>query len=268
MNLLIADSGSTKTDWSLLQDGDVTKRIVSQGINPFMVPADEISRIVVQELIPHLSQPIDAIRFYGAGCRGKQRLVVKRVLRAAIALCREEKGIACILGTGSNSCLFDGQTIVENVAPLGFILGDEGSGAVLGRRFLSDLLKNQLSAQVRSYFEAQYSLSVEDIVQRVYKQPFPNRFMAGFAIFLGKYKHLEEIQALVKSEFERFFRRNVAQYNHPDLAVHFVGSIAFYFRVELQTVAVDLGYRIGRILKSPIAGLEKFYAESKDTNLT
>ena len=222
MNLLIADSGSTKTDWSLLQDGDVTKRVVSQGINPFMVPADEISRIVMQELIPHLSQPIDAIRFYGAGCRGKQRRVVKRVLQqvintedvnvesdlqgAAIALCREEKGIACILGTGSNSCLFDGQTIVENVAPLGFILGDEGSGAVLGRRFLSDLLKNQLSTQVRSCFEAQYSLSVEDIVQRVYKQPFPNRFMAGFAIFLGKYKHLEEIQALVKSEFERFFR--------------------------------------------------------------
>ena len=284
MNLLIADSGSTKTDWSLLQDGDVTKRVVSLGINPFMVPADEISRIVMQELIPHLSQPIDAIRFYGAGCRGKQRRVVKSVLQqvlntedvnvesdlqgAAIALCREEKGIACILGTGSNSCLFDGQTIVENVAPLGFILGDEGSGAVLGRRFLSDLLKNQLSTQVRSCFEAQYSLSVEDIVQRVYKQPFPNRFMAGFAIFLGKYKHLEEIQALVKSEFERFFRRNVAQYNHPDLAVHFVGSIAFYFRVELQTVAVDLGYRIGRILKSPIAGLEKFYAESKDTNLT
>ena len=92
--------------------------------------------------------------------------------------------------------------------------------------------------------------------------------MAGFAIFLGKYKHLEEIQALVKSEFERFFRRNVAQYNHLDLAVHFVGSIAFYFRVELQTVAVDLGYRIGRILKSPIAGLEQFYAESKDINLT
>ena len=147
-------------------------------------------------------------------------------------------------------------------------MGDEGSGAVLGRRFLSDLLKNQLSTQVRSCFEAQYSLSVEDIVQRVYKQPFPNRFMAGFAIFLGKYKHLEEIQALVKSEFERFFRRNVAQYNHPDLAVHFVGSIAFYFRVELQTVAVDLGYRIGRILKSPIAGLEQFYAESKDINLT
>ena len=122
MNLLIADSGSTKTDWSLLQDGDVTKRIVSQGINPFMVPADEISRIVMQELIPHLSQPIDAIRFYGAGCRGKQRRVVKSLLQqvlntedvnvesdlqgAAIALCREEKGIACILGTGSNSCLF------------------------------------------------------------------------------------------------------------------------------------------------------------------
>lgn len=277
-SILIADSGSTKTDWLLISPaGRHTVR--TGGINPFMLSAQEIKWLLERDLLPRLPLRPRHICFYGAGCRDAGTDVVRGaladvlgleeacceaysdVLGAARALCGNEPGVACIMGTGSNSCLYDGGGIVQNVSPLGYVLGDEGSGAVLGRRLVSDVLKGQLSEGVCRKFRERYpDLQAADIIRRVYREPFPNRFLAGFAPFLEGNKEHPEIKAIIEDEFERFFRRNVAQYRRPDLPVNFVGSVAFFLRVELQSVASALGYRIGRILRTPIEGLAAYHA--------
>ena len=266
---LIADSGSTKTDWILVCKNGIEGRFSTQGINPVMLDEQHIVEILQCELLPHLdSIKIDAVDFYGAGCRGAQCDVVRSALHvvfgieriavdsdmlgAARALCGTEEGIVCILGTGSNSCLYDGQKIVENVSPLGFILGDEGSGAVLGKRLLGDMLKGQMPDVMVRLFAEEYGLTIDDIIRKVYREPMPNRFLASFAPFISHHRDCAEIRNLVVDEFRRFFIRNVSKYRRKDLPVHFVGSIAHYFRDELTGVACDLGYRLGHIKKAPL----------------
>lgn len=268
--ILIADSGSTKTDW-LLRVGERNKaRIATQGINPFMLSEEEIESILRNELLTNeeFICPTE-IRFYGAGCRGAQCDVVASALRkamptaenvkvdsdlagAAHALYGKADGIACILGTGSNSGLFVDGKIVENVSPLGFILGDEGSGAVLGRRLVGDVLKKQLPEHLCRAFEEAYHLTGDEIIRRTYKEPFPNRFLASFAPFLHAHRKDEAIAALLHEEFSRFFRRNVAAYQRPDLPVGFVGSVAWYFREEVAKAATDTGFKMGRIKRCPL----------------
>lgn len=268
--LLIADSGSTKTDWMLQQNNQTVAHFATQGINPFMLGQIEIENILRTELLTAIDfkQPTE-VRFYGAGCRGEQCQVVAAALRAvlpgvqqvkvgsdllgaACALFGTNDGVACILGTGSNSGLFVGGELVQNVSPLGYILGDEGSGAVLGRRLVGDVLKHQLPNELCDAFEATYHLSGDAIIQRVYKQPFANRFLASFAPFLSAHRAHPAIQALLIDEFKRFFVRNVATYQRPDLKVSFVGSIAYYFQAELQAAAQATGFKIGRIIKNPL----------------
>lgn len=269
---LTADSGSTKTDW-LWTDGTTKHFFKTQGINPFMLNEGQIKNIITNELIclNDFGQP-NVIHFYGAGCRGEQCEMLKSVLHqlmpkaativvdsdlvgAAKALCGNDDGIACILGTGSNSGLYIGGKIVQNTSPLGFILGDEGSGAVLGKRFVGDLLKKQVSDELYEAFFKTYQLSIDDIIMRVYKQPFPNRFLASFAPFLHRHKEDESICQLLNDEFCRFFQRNINAYQRPDLKVSFVGSIAYFFRKELQVAAQQCGYTIGKILRSPLDGI-------------
>ena len=266
---LIADSGSTKTDWILLLGGERVKRISTQGINPVLLGENEIADILNGELLEHLDGiRVTAVDFYGAGCRGEYCDKIDRALRvvlgvaqiqvasdmlgAARALCGTDEGIVCILGTGSNSCLYDGQDIVANVSPLGFILGDEGSGAVMGRRLLGDVLKRQLPDSLIDAFFHEYGVTVDDVIRRVYREPMPNRYLASFAPFLSRHKECGEIKALVEDEFARFFLRNVANYNRKDLPVHFVGSIAHYFQDELKATAERLGFCIGIIRKAPL----------------
>ncbi len=275
--ILIADSGSTKTDWCVVNQRESIAQITTEGVNPFFQSEEEISRVIESQLLPALPDiAIEAIYFYGAGCafpdkietvqRAIERHIAASVevgsdlLAAARSLCGNHRGIACILGTGSNSCYYDGKRITENVSPLGYILGDEGSGAVLGRMLVGDCLKNQLPPELKARFLQRFNLTPQIILDRVYKQPFPNRFLASLSPFL--IEHIEEpcIHQLVLKGFKNFLTRNVMQYNYTDTQVHFVGSIAYHYQTILAEAALDLHIELGTILKSPMPGLIAFHS--------
>ena len=278
--LLIADSGSTKTDWCLCNQGAIVQNIQTQGINPYHQTEEAIEEVLRKELLPQFeaqsSQP--RVIFYGSGCanetacnRIKEALfkvlgsedvtVHSDLLGAARALCGHEEGIACVLGTGSNSCLYNGKEITANTPPLGYILGDEGSSAVLGRRLVGDCLKNQLPEAIRDEFLAEYQLTQEIILEQVYRQPLANRFLASLTPFLSKHREVPEVHKLLVESFTDFFVRNVKQYRRPWLPIHFVGSIANAFPAELKEAAESLGMELGTILQSPMEGLIKYHSE-------
>ena len=277
--ILIADSGSTKTDWCVVENGEFILRFKTRGMNPFFQTEEEIGKEIEAGLLPSLKdfEP-SAIYFYGAGCAFPEknnmiRRAVNRylsvpvevgsdLLAAARALCGDQPGIACIMGTGSNSCYYDGREIVKNVSPLGFILGDEGSGAVLGKLLIGDVLKDQLSPALKDQFLTQYELTPALIMDKVYRQPFPNRFLAGFSPFIRE--HLDEpaIWELFTRAFLAFFTRNVKQYDYFELPVHLVGSVAWYYQDILKEIAFDLGIRLGTIARSPMEGLIAYHGQS------
>jgi len=237
----------------------------------------EIIALLQSQLIPNLDcEAVEYIYFYGAGCSfPEKKILVSRalvrffnnammeiqsdLLGAARSLFQHEKGIACILGTGSNSCYYNGVDVVENVSPLGFILGDEGSGAVLGKLFVADCLKNQLPEELKEKFFAQYELTPAVIMDNVYKQPFPNRFLSKFTPFLLENIEEPSIFNLVFDSFDAFFVRNVMQYPLEDIQVGFVGSIAHYFRNTLEIVAFERGIAISAIVQVPMEGLVKYH---------
>jgi N-acetylglucosamine kinase-like BadF-type ATPase len=277
-SILIADSGSTKTDWCLLHQDGAATRVQTKGLNPFQMTEEEIGEEIKTVLLPKLqTSEVSAVCFYGAGCTPEKQPVVERALRscltitdgcevasdmlgAARAICGDKPGIACILGTGSNSCAFDGRKIVKNVSPLGYILGDEGSGAVLGRMLLGDIMKNQMPQHIIDRFHEKYSFTNADIIERVYRQKLPNRFLAGFAPFL--HENIDEpcIEALVKDEFRSFLRRNVRQYNGwESLPIGFIGSIATVFRTQLNEVLAEECMHLGPIIQAPMEGLVNFH---------
>lgn len=275
--ILLADSGSTKTDWALARNGSLVKQITTEGINPFFQTEEEISRIVHERLMPALDGAMPhEVHFYGAGCAfpEKNRLVEQAITRhlpvpveigsdllgAARSLCGRRPGIACIMGTGSNSCYYDGQTIAANVSPLGYVLGDEGSGAVLGRLLVGDCLKNQLPAPLKEAFFKRFDLTPQLILEQVYKQPFPNRFLASLSPFL--IEHIDEscIHRLVLNSFKSFFTRNVMQYDCRGVKVHFTGSIAYYYREVLDEAARALQIELGHIVRSPLEGLVTYHS--------
>ena len=275
--ILIADSGSTKTDWCLVDNGVLVKQIFTKGTNPFFQTEDEISAEVSENLLPYLNTAkVDAVWFYGAGCAFPEKNEIVRaaiarhldvpievgsdLLGAARGLCGRQPGIACILGTGSNSCFYDGKEIVSNVSPLGFILGDEGSGAVLGKMLVGDVLKNQLPAALKEEFLARYELTPAIILERVYKKPFPNRFLASLSPFLVEHLDVPEIHTLVLNGFKAFFDRNVKQYDYKQYPVHLIGSLAFYYRPVLQEAAEQTGVRLGTIKQSPMEGLISYHS--------
>ena len=277
---LIADSGSTKTHWCVIDEGKVVREIFTDGINPFYQTGMEIIALLDSQLIPKLPEnEIDQIYFYGAGCSfpEKKLLVSQALIRffnnamieiqsdllaAARSLFQHEKGIACIMGTGSNSCYYDGKEIAQNVSPLGFILGDEGSGAVLGKLFVADCLKNQLPEWMRDKFLKEYELTPAIILDKVYKQPFPNRFLAKCTPFI--LEHIEEpsIFNLVYDSFDAFLVRNVMQYPLDEMKVGFVGSIAHYFRDTLEIVASERGVVVSEVVQNPMEGLVRFHTNN------
>lgn len=277
--ILIADSGSTKTDWSLVDNGKEVKRIRTRGMNPFQMSADEITEEVQTVLLKELPEKkVDELYFYGAGCTLEKQPVVEQALRAGITvtgrcsvasdmlgaargICGHQAGIACILGTGSNSCAYDGNVITKNVSPLGFILGDEGSGAVLGRTLVGDVLKNQLPAVIVERFHARYGLTTADIIDKVYRQPFPNRFLASFVPFLEENLQEPCIYRLVKEGFRSFLVRNVKQYEGWNkLPIGFAGSVAFIYRKPLAEVLEEEGMRAGRVIQAPMQGMIDYHA--------
>ena len=180
---------------------------------------------------------------------------------AARALCGHAEGVACVLGTGSNSCLFDGKDIVDQVPSLGYILGDEGSSAALGRRLISDCLKRQLPESVSQEFMQRYSLTKDIIIENVYRKPLPSRYIAGFSPFLYEKRSIPEVHKLIIQCFSEFFTRNVINYHKPWLPVHFVGSLANSFSAELTETAESLGMTIGKIEASPMGGLVEYHSQ-------
>ena len=187
--------------------------------------------------------------------------VATDMLAAARGLCGRESGIACIMGTGSNSCYYDGQNIVANVSPLGFILGDEGSGACLGKLMVGDLLKNQMTPELKEKFLQQFNLTPADIIDRVYRKPFPNRFLASLSPFLSQNINEPCVHDLVLNSFKAFFKRNIMQYdNYQNLKVNFIGSVAYYYKDVLAEAAQAMGIQLGTIIQSPMEGLIKYHA--------
>ncbi len=279
MMILIADCGSTKIDWCLLNGSEKIAQIFTTGMNALLMTQEEMTECIAKELMPHINNyEVDEIYYYGAGIisdeikghvvnalkinipRAGKIEVESDLLAAARALCGHNPGVACILGTGSNSCYYNGEKIVDNVSPLGYILGDEGSGAVLGKLLVGDVLKHQLPEHLCEQFLKEYELDRNTIIDRVYRKPAANRFLAQFSPFL--IKHIEEpsIHNLVFQAFVNFFVRNVASYaNYKELPCNFVGSVAYHHKSTLQEAAQSLGISIGKIIQAPLEGLIKFH---------
>ena len=287
---LIADSGSTKTDWCLLESGGDCHRFSTQGINPCHQSEEEIAAILEQEVTPHLRQLQTArpqtLWFYGSGATPAAKQRVEQPLRrllgteaditvesdlvgAARALCQHSRGIACILGTGANSCLYDGLRIVANTPALGYILGDEGSGAVLGIRFLNALFKGQLPDELRQEFVTETGLSLDAIIQRVYRQPLANRFLASLSPFIHRHIDLQQVEAMVIDHFRQFIRKNIQPYyDDPRLKealpaspeLHVTGSVGFHYQRQLAAAAALEGMRLGRVMGSPMEGLIGYHS--------
>ena len=275
--ILIADSGSTSTNWVLVEHGKSVQSLFTPGINPFYQTPEEIAGEIATLTLNVKPSSVKAIYFYGAGCVADKIEMVKQAIAqsftqsqiyvesdlvaAARGLLQHEAGIACILGTGSNSCFYDGKDIVSNVSPLGFILGDEGSGAVLGKKFIADCLKNQLPEELKNKFLTTFGLTTNDIINHVYRKPFPNRYLAQFTPFLAENMAEPAIYNLIFDSFTDFFVRNVMQYpNFDEYPVSFVGSIAYYFKDILEVVAFELGITLGEIKQSPLEGLVAFHS--------
>lgn len=275
--ILLADSGSTKTTWLVTPQQNVDNgvgemRFSTQGINPFHQSVETMQGILQGELLSLEGFPcadcIAEIHFYGAGCTREKSPVLAALLReafpnaltievdsdmlgAAKALFGTGEGIACILGTGANSCLYDGENIVSNVSPMGYILGDEGSGAVIGKTFINLLYKGGHRDFVE-IFEKETGLSQASIIQYVYREPMPNRFLASLAPFVKSHIAEDWIEEMVIDCFRLFFQRNVRHYQRPDLPCSFVGSIAFHFAKQLEIAAKKEGVRIASIAKEPL----------------
>ncbi len=295
--ILIADSGSTKTAWCL-KDGDKVHMFNTQGINPSVQDEDSIREVLQNELLDNLYElfnmesinnpeelfdspedelhQISAVYFYGAGCSEARKHIISDILQetgfdtadisvesdllgAARAVCGNHPGVVGILGTGSNSCLYDGHKIVDNTPSLGFILGDEGSGAYIGKRLIGDCLKKVLSPEVCELFMTETGLTVSDIIEKVYRTPFPNRFLAGISRFCFNHQDNEEIDALLVSCFVDFFRRNIERYDAEDTPIHLVGSIAYYATPQITRAAELCGMTVGNVIKDPIEGLISYH---------
>lgn len=278
--ILLADSGSTKTDWGLVENGKLVKRLRTSGMNPFQMSEEAITEEIKTHLVPELPGTVlDEVHFYGAGCTKEKQPIVERALRAnltingecevasdmlgaARGICGHKPGIACILGTGSNSCSYDGKNLVKNVSPLGFILGDEGSGAVLGKLLVGDVLKNQMPETVTKRFFEKYKLTSAEIIDRVYRQPKPNTFLASFVPFLEENIDEPKIYNLVKESFRSFLRRNVMQYNGwQTLPIGFNGSIAKIYKKPLLEALEEEGMHLGRIIQAPMEAMVEYHVE-------
>lgn len=277
MTKLIADSGSTKTAWKLIGNSGEVKNIKTSGLNPYSQSEESISREIENVLLPETGTDIQHIYFYGAGIVNAEKGdVIRRalnriypgatvetnsdVLGAAKALFGDKAGIACILGTGSNACLYDGKQIVTGISPLGFILGDEGSGSVMGRKLLGDYFKEMMPARLRDEFGQRFGLTRDEALNRVYRTEKPNQFLAQFVPFLSEHHESAYCHEFVQQNFMEFFERNVTKLpGFSKYPIGFVGSVAFYFSQILKNTASYYGFEEILLLKDPIDGLEAYY---------
>ncbi len=296
--VLIADSGSTKVHWCLVTASGQCSDVFTDGINPLFQTTDAMRNSICNQLLPKIAPLLWAgtlthVFFYGAGCTPEKKVFVQKALEAvfkkaevqvesdmlgaARGLLGRNAGVACILGTGSGSCFYNGETIEWCVPSLGYILGDEGSAAVLGKRLVGDLLKNQLSYSIsglsdevdlKNLFFKEYNTSMADIIENVYRQPFPNRYLAKLSRFCADHIDDPRIRNLVYDHFVQFIRRNLVQYfqntnaNANAVGVGFVGSIAYYYRPILEEAMQAEGLPMGTVLQDPIEGLKEYHKDA------
>jgi N-acetylglucosamine kinase-like BadF-type ATPase len=277
MSILIVDSGSTKAEWCLVR-GNKTTVIETQGASPYFLNEQQLIELMQRELLPGLKkeQPAEVF-FYGTGCvAAANRAMVKKAIKkvfpaadvevdhdlsgAAHALCGREKGIAAIMGTGSNSGYYNGKKIIKNSPGLGYILGDEGSGAYLGRKVLQYYLYNTFDEDLHSRFQGKYAVDADEILDRVYKKPLPNRYIAGYALFLAENRGHYMIENIIEDGLNDFFFTHLCKY--PEIwkvPVHFVGSIAYGFRDVLKELCTTYKWELGQVLKKPMDGLIAYH---------
>lgn len=275
---LIADSGATKAEWCLLQNGR-KRTLFTQGISPYFLTTAQITEILQKELLPKLKKTVvGEIYYYGTGCANpvnaksvknaisnvfkKTKIEVTHdLMGAARALCGRKKGIACILGTGSNSCYFDGKKIVKNSPGLGYVLGDEGSGAYLGKKVIQYYLYGTFDEELRGRFDLTYTTNKAEILENVYKKPLPNRYLAGFAKFLADNRGHYMIENIIEDGLNDFFFNHLCKYRETwTMPVHFAGSVAFGFKDVLQQLCNSYEFELGRVMKNPMEGLIEYHS--------
>jgi N-acetylglucosamine kinase-like BadF-type ATPase len=277
--ILIADSGSSKTDWRTIDPQGNISQFRTIGFNPYYQSKEEMAAGLQEPDLLNISGEVTEIFYYGAGCSSDvNKSIVEQALRevfpsasieidhdllaAARATCGTKPGIACILGTGSNSCDYDGQEIIDTRPAPGYILGDEGGGAYIGRQFLHDYIYDEMPAHIKKMVNEEYQLTNQEIQINVYQRPFPGRYMAGFCRFLSQHKNDPYCYKLYQKAFGDFFKKHVMQYeDYQNKQVNFVGSIAYYNSDILRKVAFDLSISINIILETPIAGLALYHKE-------
>jgi len=277
--ILIADSGATRAEWVIIK-GDYKSRIFeTTGFNPYYSDSGFIEQIIEKDLVPFINTTnIDEIYFYGAGCSTISKCTVVEdaltkvfhsthieihhdLIGAARSLFGRGHGIACILGTGSNSCYYDGISVIENRPSLGYLFGDEGSGAYLGKLFLQDYLRGTLPNNLLKNFEEEYSLVLENILDAVYNRPYPNKFLASFATFIGRHQRSNYIKELLKKNFADFFREQITIYGkYKEIPIGVIGSIGYHFSDQFKKVARDFGITDIKFVQSPIDGLVAYHS--------
>jgi glucosamine kinase len=277
MNILIADSGATKTEWCLLHENR-KKTVITQGLSPYFVNTAEIVAILQKELLPKLKQqPVQEVHFFGTGCsNADNNRIVNNALKklfpgaktavdhdmagAARGLCHDQKGVACILGTGSSACFYNGKKIVKSRTGLGYALGDEGSGAYLGRKVIQYYLYDTFDEELKGIFDYTFHTDRVTILENVYKKPFPNRYLAGFAIFLAQNRGHFMVENIIEDGLNDFFFHHIVKFSecwkHP---VYFVGGVAFGFKDVIKLLCNNYGLQCGKILQRPMDGLAAFY---------
>ena len=279
--ILIADSGSTKTDWRLIDDDKNIHPYTTIGLNPYFQTTEQIAEEIRKDIVTRMrTEVVESdldIFFYGAGCSNISMCkVVDKALKnnfhdanievnhdllaAARALCKNSEGIASIIGTGSNSCYYDGKKIVENIPALGYLLGDEGSGAHIGKTFIIAYLYDELPKSIATDFYDNYKLNKGDIFEHAYRKPLPNKFLASFSKYIHQNIHHPYLSDLVKNCFHQFFEKHICKYSkHKQVPFHCVGSVGFYYADILRSVALEKGIKVGSISEFPIEELVKFH---------
>lgn len=279
MAILIADSGATKCEWCVLGASKKPKLIFTQGISPYFLSTDQVVEILNKELVKHLAKfDITEIYYYGTGCINPDNAnLIKKAIKkvfpkakiavthdlmgAARAVCLDKKGIACILGTGSNSCFFDGKKIIKNSPGLGYVLGDEGSGAYLGKKVLQYYLYNTFDEDLMYKFDLRFGVGNVEILENIYKKPFPNRYLASFALFLSENRGHYMVENIIEDGLNDFFFTHLCKYGeswkHP---INFVGGVAYGFRDVIKDLCATYEFELGQILKNPMEGLIEYHS--------
>lgn len=275
--ILIAESGSTKTDWRLVHENGEISSYNTKGFNPYYIGQSTVLEELNSSDLLAIKSNITQVFFYGAGCSTDENCLLMSntlglfftnaaievshdMLAAARATCGKKKGMVAILGTGSNSCLYDGNDIVENVTSLGYLLGDYGGGVDIGKTLIRAYLEKEMPQEIALTFYTEYKLSTADILNAVYKQELPNRFLAGFNLFVAKHIDQPYIKQLVEKSLEQFFEKNICKYtDYQQNKLHFIGSIAFVYQDILKATAKKYNVKIGKIIKAPIEDLVAFH---------